>query len=71
MKMRYMYQAVVAILLCLMLSGFDFSAASAASGGDDEKDLMAMLTKDLKLSQDQSKQLEAEIEKFAKTLDGL
>ena len=69
MSLKYTHRAVVAVFLCLMLSAFTFSVASASSS--DEDDLMAMLTKELGLSPDQSKQLKAEIDKFAKTLDGL
>ena len=37
----------------------------------DTDDIMAMLTKELKLSDDQSKKLDTEIQKFAKTVDQL
>jgi len=59
------------ILIFLLLAGPHLSLASESPAGSDTGDVIAMLTDELKLSQEQAQKLAPEIEKFANTIDQL
>jgi hypothetical protein len=60
-----------ALFFSLLLAGPLLAVASESQAGKDSNDIMAMLTKELKLTPDQTKQLGPEIDKFVNTLDQL
>jgi len=62
-----------AIILCslMLLDGTPMVGASESTAGGDTGDIIEMLTKELKLNKNQSKDLGAEIERFVSTLDRL
>jgi len=66
MKTKYIHPLTIIFLFISMALSVNLMAADA-----DTDDIMAMLTKELKLSDDQSKKLDTEIQKFAKTVDQL
>lgn len=61
--------AVSIITLCFLLTGT--SLAEASDQGNSSGDVMAMLSEELKLNEEQIKKLGPEIEKFVTTLDRL
>lgn len=72
MKTKYIHPLTAIFLFLSMALSVNLMAADSASTANaDPDDIMAMLTKELKLSDDQSKKLGAEIQKFAKTVDQL
>lgn len=63
--------AFTTLFLFMFFSGTIFITALDTWGSEDSSDTMAMLSKELKLSPEQTKQMGAEIDKFATTVDQL
>ena len=64
-------KVVFALFVSLLLAGPLMAVASESSAENGSDDIMAMLTKELKLTPDQTKQLGPQIEKFVNTIDQL
>jgi hypothetical protein len=63
--------AFTTLFLFMVLSVTVLVTALVSMGSEDSSDTMAMLSKELKLSPEQTKQMGAEIEKFSTTVDQL
>ncbi len=59
------------LLVALLLTGLSFSAGTASAGDEDSGDMLATLSKELKLSDEQTRKLGPSIQKFIYTVDGL
>jgi len=62
---------LVFLIATLFLVGILFSASTARADDEDSGDILATLSKELKLSEEQIKKLGPAIQKFVNTVDGL
>ena len=72
MKRRSLFNSgLVFLLAALLLTGISFSAGTVSAADEDSGDMLAMLSKELKLSDEQTKKLGPAIQKFVNTIDQL